>query len=129
MIINTTKSNGLVFKNGDNLARREKWTYTGTDLEVVNGFHYVGLLFTTQMSLNRMPVNDLVLKGKKAMVSILSSLFPDGNLSKTTFVFKLFDVKIASILLYGSELWGTKMYDGLERVHRYMHVNVFKCPF
>ena len=52
------------------------------------------------------------------MISILSSLFPYGNLSKTTF-FKLFDVKIMPILLNGSELWGTKMYDSLERVHRY----------
>ena len=58
------------------------------------------------MSLNRM-VNDLAVKGKKAMVSILSSLYPYGNLSKTRF-FTLFDVKIAPILLYGSELWGTK---------------------
>ena len=62
----------------------------------------MGLLFTTQMSLNRM-VNNLAVKGKKAMDSILSSLFPYGNLSKPTF-FKLFDVKIAPILLYGSEL-------------------------
>ena len=38
---------------------------------------------------------------------------------KQFFFFKLFDVKIAPILLYGSELWGTKMYDSLERVHRY----------
>ena len=69
------------------------------------------------MSLNRMVI-DLAVKGKKAMVSILSSLYPYGNLSKTRF-FKLFDVNIAPILLYGSELWGTKMYDSLERVHRY----------
>ena len=115
--VNTVKTKVLVFRNGGNLARREKWTYKGTSLEVVNGFHYVGLLLTTQMSLNGM-VSDIALKGKKAMVSIFSTLSAYGNLSKTVF-FKLFDVKIAPILFYGAELWGTKMYDSLERVHRY----------
>ena len=54
--------------------------YKGTDLEVING----GLLFTTQMSLNRM-VNNLALKGKKAMVSVLLSLFPFRNCPKLHF--------------------------------------------
>ena len=62
--VNTTKTKVVVFKNRGNLARTEIWKYIGTDLEVVNGFHYVGLLFTTQMSLNR-KVNDLAVKGKK----------------------------------------------------------------
>ena len=61
--VNTVKTKVLVFRNGGNLARREKWTYKGTNIEVVNGFHYVGLLFTTQMSLNCM-VSDIALKGK-----------------------------------------------------------------
>ena len=56
--VNTAKTKVLVFKNGGNLARTETWMYMykGTDLEVhvVYDFHYVGLLFTTQMSLNRM---------------------------------------------------------------------------
>lgn len=115
--VNTDKTKVLVFKKGGKLSKREKWLYKGTPLEVVNGFQYVGLLFTTQMSLNRM-ANDLALKGKKVLISVLSSLYRYGNLSKTTF-FKIFDVKIAPILFYGSELWGSKNYDCLERVHRY----------
>ena len=63
--VNTTKTKILVFKNGGKLANQEQWSYKDTNLEVVNGFHYVGLLFTTQMSLNRM-ANDLAFKGKKA---------------------------------------------------------------
>ena len=75
--VNTVKTKVLVFRNGGNLSRTEKWTYKGTILEVVNGFHYVGLLLTAQMSLNRM-VSNLALKGKKAMVSILSALSPSA---------------------------------------------------
>ena len=80
---------------------------------------------------NPNPNADLALKGKKAIVSILSSLNTYGTLSKTVF-FKLFDVKIAPILFYGAELWGTKMYDSLEYVHRYackrfLNVNFKVC--
>ena len=60
------------------------------------------------MSLNRM-VADLALKGKKIIVSILSSLNTYGTLSKTVF-FKLLDVKIAPILNCPyTFLWGRIM--------------------
>jgi hypothetical protein len=31
--------------------------------------------------------------------------------------FKLFDAKVLPILLYGSEIWGHKQYEDIERVH------------
>ena len=52
----------------------EKWYYKGSKLDVVNGLTYVGLLFTTQLSLDKM-VNELCIKGiKGVLTSILSSL-------------------------------------------------------
>ena len=32
----------------------EKWYYKGSKLDVVKGFTYVGLLFSTQLSMDRM---------------------------------------------------------------------------
>ena len=83
-------------------------------LEVVNGFSYAGLLFSTQLSLDKM-VNELCIKGKRFLTSILSSLHTYGVLSKDMF-FKIFDVKISSQLLYGADIWGMRRYDCLERV-------------
>jgi hypothetical protein len=36
-----------------------------------------------------------------------------------TYFFKIFDSKISPILLYGSEIWGTKNYDVIESIHTY----------
>ena len=47
--------------------------YKGTRLEVVNGFTYVGLLFTTKLSLNKI-VSDLSVKRKRILTFILCSL-------------------------------------------------------
>ena len=62
-------------------------------LEVVNRLSYVGLLFPTQLSLDGM-VNELCIKGKRALTSILSSLHTYGVLSKDMF-FKIWMLKLA----------------------------------
>ena len=88
-------------------------------------FQYVGLLFTQKMSLYKM-TEDLASKAKRVLVTLLNSLYEYGTMPKTVF-FKLFDVKILPILLYGSKLWGVKHFDCIERVHYYLckrYVNV-----
>lgn len=89
----------------------------GNVLEVVNGFHYVGLLFTTKLSFYQM-TDDLSQKGKRVLVSILNKLHTYGTLTKTVF-FQIFDTKICSMLLYGCEVWGTDMFASIERVQYY----------
>ena len=63
-------------------------------------------------------VHELCKKGKRVLVTLLKSLYNSGQLPKSVF-FKLFDAKIAPILFYGSELWGTEQFLDLERVQYY----------
>ena len=100
------------------LSRREKWKYNGKILEVVNGFQYVGLMFSAQLSLHRM-ATELATKGKRVLVSILSSLHQYGTLDKNSF-FIIFDTKVCPILLYGSEIWGLGMRENIERIQYYL---------
>ena len=46
LIVNTIKTKVMVYKNGGILAKTERWTYGGVELEVVPCFTYVGLNFT-----------------------------------------------------------------------------------
>ena len=69
--VNELKTKNInVFKKGGILSHMEKWYYKGSKLDVVNGFTYVWLLFTTQLSLDKM-VNELCIKGKRVLISIL----------------------------------------------------------
>ena len=72
--------------------------YNSEALEVVNGFKNVGLLFTSKMSMFSI-IEDLASKGKR--ISLLNSLYDYGTIPMSIF-FKLFDVKVLPILLYGA---------------------------
>ena len=117
MVVNTVKTKVMVFRRGGRLRKNEKILYKGNELDIVNGFHYVGLLFTPKLSLYRM-TDDLSKKGKRILISILSSLHSHGTLSKSVF-FKIFDTKICSMLLYGCEVWGIEQFESIERLQYY----------
>ena len=51
--------------------------------------------------------SEMAIKAKRALLSILSSLYKYGQLPYSVY-FKLFDTKIQPILLYGSEISGFK---------------------
>lgn len=118
MVVNVIKTKVMVFRRGGPLSKRETWLYDGNVLEVVNGFQYVGLLFSTKISFYRM-AEELSRKGKRVLVTVLQSLTDLGNLNKLV-VFKIFDVKVCPMLLYGSELWGLEPKESVERVQYYL---------
>jgi len=82
--VNENKTKVVVFKNGGVLSKHERWHYRNIKLEAINKFCYLGLIFTRQMSMNAM-VHELCVKGKRALVSILKSLYDHGQLSKSVF--------------------------------------------
>ena len=115
MIVNVVKTKVMVFRLGGKLSANERFFYKGIKLEIVNGFQYVGLLFTPRLSLYRM-TDDLSKKAKRILVSLLQTLNSYGQLSA---FFKIFDMKICSMLLYGCEVWGTQKLGSIERIKYY----------
>ena len=62
--------------------------------------------------------DDLSKKSKRILVSFLQTLNSNGQLSASAF-FKIFDMKICSILLYGCEVWATQKFDSIQRIQYY----------
>ena len=115
--VNITKTKVVVFKRGGQLARREKWFYKGNQLEIVNDFTYVGSLFTNRLSLYKM-ADAVASKSKNVLNYVLNCLNVLPYLPTGMF-FKIFDLKICPILLYGSELWGLVRMTTVEQVQIY----------
>ena len=84
---------------------------------IEQSFTYVGITFSSVLSLNRMAEDNCV-TGKRALNSILASMCNFGQLPNTVF-FKLFDIKVLPNLLYGAELWGFQTRTGIERIQKY----------
>ena len=46
LTVNGDKTKIMVFRKGGILSQHEKWYYNGIELEIVNHFNYLGLVFT-----------------------------------------------------------------------------------
>ena len=127
MKVNLDKTKIIVFRKGGFLAEREVWTYGDTPIEVVNSYKYLGMHFTTKLSLN-LAVSELASKAKLRTIQILRCLFKLGNVQRDIF-FKIYDAQVLPMLMYGAEIWGFQEYEVLEKVHlfackRFLHVGL-----
>ena len=112
--INTDKSKMMVFRNGGYLKQSEKWWFKGEILSVASYYSYLGVVFSSRLCWSKF-IDNQVCKGLR-IISRLRHVFNklDGVDIKTAA--KIFDMKIKPLLMYGSEIWGTKQYDTVENV-------------
>ena len=102
--VNLNKSNIIVFRQGGYLGARERWTYNGAIMPVVNAYKYLGIFFSTRLSF-MVACRDLNSRGKSALLHIMQKLYKFKNSCMKTF-FKIFDIQIQPIVQYGAEIWG-----------------------
>ena len=63
----------MVFRMGGHLATREKWLYGNTIVKVTNAYKYLGIIFTTKLSVSA-ALSDVYKKGKKSVKEIKKSM-------------------------------------------------------
>lgn len=115
MSVNLSKTKIIVFRKGGFLGAKEAWWYGDQKIDVVNSYKYLGLHFSTKLSLTQ-SVAELAAKAKIRTVRILRCLWKLGAVDCKVF-FKIYDAQVLPVLLYGSEVWGFKRFDVLERAH------------
>ena len=115
--VNFDKTNVVVFKKGNKLSKNEKWFLNGQGLNVVPSYKYLGITLTSNLLWNKHTCNSST-QAKKLLIGTFRSLGCLHDLSYNTF-FKIFDCKIAPVLLYGSEIWGFQDFSAIESVHLY----------
>ncbi len=114
LTVNMDKTKVMVFKNGGNLAKSEKWYYQGKALATTSLYKYLGVYFSSNLSWSA-HTNQASVQAKKILVGIYKNMQVLGNIKYNIF-FKIFDTKILPILLYGSEMWGFQSFDAIEKV-------------
>ena len=113
LTINVKKTKILRFKSGRR-SSSEKWHINGQSLDVVNHFEYLGLILSSSNSWCQ-AIENRVEKATKAMYVSLSNLKIFGRVPRKILL-KIFDTQIASVLLYGCELWGLSDITQVEKV-------------
>ena len=115
MTVNMYKTKIIVFRKGGFLGANEIWRYGNEVIEVVNCYKYLGLHFTTKLSLTQ-TVNELATKAKARTAQVLKCLWRLGSVHSEVF-FKIYDAQILPVLMYGSEIWGYQRFDAIEKAH------------
>ena len=116
--VNMDKSEIIVFRKGGYLSGKEKWTYNGVIMPVVNMYKYLGIYFSTRLSFTA-ACRDIGSKAKNALLNILHKMKKFENRSLDIFL-KLFDFQIQPIMQYGSEIWGMEgAAQQCEKIHLY----------
>ena len=124
--INIEKTKVMVFRKGGHLGKKEVWYLGSQKLDVVNNYTYLGYTFTTMLSTNQ-SVNYLAMKGRKATLACVRALSRCWEISKKTF-FKICDVQIQPIILYGAEIWGLQCLKNVEKVHTFACKRFLNVP-
>ena len=84
LIVNLQKSNIIVFRKGGYISSKEKWFYDGMQLDIVNQYKYLGVLFSTGLTFPHC-LEDLATRGKCQVISILKLLWKFQNMSPNLF--------------------------------------------
>lgn len=113
--VNIDKTKVVVFKKGGRVARDEKWNYRNKDIDVVNCFKYLGIVFAQSGKFN-MTQQTLADQAIKTLFTLKRYTNKFVNLSPIMSC-QLFDVFIAPILNYASEVWGFHSACAVEKVH------------
>lgn len=112
--VNIDKSKMMVFRNGGYLKQTEKWWINKTRIESVTYYSYLGILFSSRLSWSKWADNQAC-KASKIIFKIRNMFNRLESINCTT-ALKIFDAKIKPMVLYGSEIWGTKAYECIEHI-------------
>lgn len=113
--VNLDKTKVMVFRNGGPLRENEKWWFCGKPLKVVNGYKYLGTVFTPKLVWTQCQ-KTLASQARKGLYLLRKYNYACNTLPIDV-QFELFDSMISPILLYSAEIWGFDVADNIEKVH------------
>ena len=96
------------------MKKNEHWTFNNDKVEVVSSYKYLGVTFAPFLSWSTTQKTQVAQAEKN--ISLLKRMFKSTGLRNVKQMFELFDRIIVPILCYGSEIWGTKRIEYVERV-------------
>ena len=115
LTVNTGKTKIMVFRKGGRLRRDLNFIYNYSQIEIVNKFCYLGVVFTAGGS-NFETQKTLAGQASKAIFTLNKYLYSFTPL-KPSHRLELFDKLVSPILNYAGEVWGFHKASTVETVH------------
>ncbi len=84
LTVNLDKSNIVVFRRGGPLSKKEIWYYKGKHVATASTYKYLGITFSATFKMGNC-VNELALRGKRALMVVLNNLYKIGMVDPIVF--------------------------------------------
>jgi hypothetical protein len=125
--VNLGKSKIIIFRNGGRPARKEKWKFNNTEIEVVKKYKYLGVTLTP--TLNFVPhLEDKLKCAKAGLSSGWKHVVGDKKVLMSS-KWVLFNTVARSIIGYAAQVWGYKKFEEVEKLKRYFIKRLFDLPY
>ena len=105
----------MIFRKGGKLPRNLKFFFNNEEIEIVNKYSYLGVVFTTGGSFSDAQAT-LSGQAQKAIFKLKRYVAKFENLT-VKHTLELFDKLVSPILNYASEIWAFIPAIQIERVH------------
>ena len=115
MEVNLTKTQVIVFRNSGKTSKSETFFYLAKKVKVVTYYLYLGLIFSSRNNWSKALLT-LGAQAEKALKCIQTMFWKLGH-PHVDVALKIFDSRIITFLLYGSEIWGYERRNQIEKVH------------
>lgn len=123
LTVNTAKTKAMIFRKGGRLSRHDKFYYQNCNLEVVSGYTYLGVPFSSSGSFSSAK-NHFINKS----ISATNAMWPiltGGKIGSPAHWFRLFHSLVLSVLSYGSPVWSVTFFNHLERIQNFFIRKLF----
>jgi hypothetical protein len=122
LTVNINKTKVMIFKKGGRLPRNTRVIYDGSEIEIMNKFTYLGIVFSCGGSFEY-TYEALSGQALKAIFKLKQYLQKFTNIDIKHKI-DLFDKLIKPILCYGGEIWGMNNATKIENVHLHFLKNI-----
>ena len=124
LIVNLDKTKMMVFRNGGYLKAIEKWNYGDENIEVISYYAYLGMIFSSRLCWSKC-LENYSLKALR-MVGAMRNVFNTFKKLPVNLAFKVFDIKIKPLVLYGSQVWGIGYYECIEKLQIQFYKSILR---
>ncbi len=104
----------MVVRNGGIIKKTEKWYFNGKMFDVVSYYSYLGLLVSSRLNWSK-HIDNISSKCNH-IISRIRCLCIRYDYMPVNLLFRIFDTKVKPILLYGSEIWGVRKCEEIEKI-------------
>lgn len=126
LTLNMLKSKIVVFRKGGRLARTASWYYGSERIETVRSYKYLGVTFTTALSMVEHFKNRVV-AAKYGINNTWRKLIADEGIP-LSIKWEVFRAVSRSVVSYGAQVWGYMQSEEVEGFLRFFVKKLFCLP-